>query len=124
MNVLRGTSTILANLRVAIEKMQNAADQAVEDVANDIAFQSANQAPFDIGTLKSTLRVTKTGKAVRVISYNTPYAVRLHENPQYNFKNGRKGKYLEDPLKENVGKAKVKMAGKISAVIGGKIVPL
>jgi hypothetical protein len=27
----------------------------------------------------------------------------LHEHPEFNFKNGRKGKYLEDPIKNNLG---------------------
>jgi len=36
------------------------------------------------------------------VGYHTPYATRLHENPQYNFQRGRKGKYLEDPIKKNL----------------------
>jgi len=36
-------------------------------------------------------------KVIGTVFYDTPYAVRLHEHPEYNFGNGRKGKYLEDP---------------------------
>ncbi|MDD3920949.1 MAG: hypothetical protein PHO41_07260 [Eubacteriales bacterium] len=34
------------------------------------------------------------------ISYNTPYAVRLHEHPNYKFQDGRIGKWLETALDE------------------------
>lgn len=112
---VKGAETVLRNLKLQIEKMQKYSDDAVDDAARSIAFESTNQVPFDKGTLKNTLRIEKTKEGVRVISYNTPYAVRLHENPQYNFKNGRKGKYLEDPLKQNkdtarnIFKAKLKV---------------
>lgn len=35
------------------------------------------------------------------VYFNTPYAVRLHEHPEYNFQNGRRGKYLELAVEEN-----------------------
>jgi hypothetical protein len=37
-----------------------------------------------------------------IVGYNKVYAARLHENPQYHFQKGRKGKYLEDPIKNNL----------------------
>ena len=36
------------------------------------------------------------------MTFDTPYAVRLHENPQYNFSEpGTGGKYVENPAMEN-----------------------
>lgn len=39
------------------------------------------------------------------VTYDTPYAARLHEHPEYQFSTkvnpGAKGKYLEDPALEN-----------------------
>lgn len=35
-----------------------------------------------------------------VVSYDTPYAVRLHEHPEYNFQGGREGKWLEKTVNE------------------------
>ncbi len=32
------------------------------------------------------------------VSYNTPYAARLHEHPEYQFQDGRQGKWLETAL--------------------------
>ena len=34
------------------------------------------------------------------VSYDTPYAVRLHQNPQYQFNFGRRGKWLELAMDE------------------------
>ncbi len=36
------------------------------------------------------------------VSFNTPYAWKVHEHPEYRFQKGRKGKYLEDPAKANL----------------------
>lgn len=35
---------------------------------------------------------------VAAVFYNTPYAVRLHEHEEYNFQEGRRGKWLENAL--------------------------
>lgn len=64
---------------------------------------SSMEVPFDTGALSSTGAVlnaedSETGSAV---TYDTPYAARLHEHPEYNFQGGRKGKYLEDPAIHN-----------------------
>jgi len=61
------------------------------------------EVPFDEGTLSETGAVVpatdpEEGAAV---TFDTPYAARLHEHPEYNFQNGRKGKYVEDPALAN-----------------------
>lgn len=67
---------------------------------------SLEEVPFDIGTLAGSGAVEPAtdpdeGAAV---SYDTPYAARLHEHPEFNFSKdsnpGAKGKYLEDPALE------------------------
>lgn len=35
-----------------------------------------------------------------IVGYTAPYALRLHENPQFNFRNGRRGKWLQLSLIE------------------------
>lgn len=64
---------------------------------------SAEQVPHDLGTLQGSgavvpARLPETGAQV---VYDTPYAARLHEHPEYRFQGGRKGKYVEDPAVEN-----------------------
>lgn len=67
---------------------------------------SAEQVPHDLGTLQgsgavSTPLGSRDGDPEAHVTYDTPYAARLHEHPEYNFQGGRKGKYLEDPAVEN-----------------------
>lgn len=74
--------------------------QALNDVANEILRLSSFEVPLDTGNLMNSGSVQEDGDEF-IVGYNTRYAARLHENPQYNFQNGRKGKYLEDPIKVN-----------------------
>jgi hypothetical protein len=67
-------------------------------------LQAANEdVPHDEGTLMRSGAVTVTresGNTAEVaVSYDTPYAARLHEHPEYDFQQGRKGKWLEDTFK-------------------------
>lgn len=67
---------------------------------------SAEQVPVDEGTLMgsgsvSTPLASRDADPAAVVSYDTAYAVRLHEHPEYQFQGGRKGKYLEDPAVQN-----------------------
>lgn len=74
--------------------------QALNDVANEILRLSSFEVPLDTGNLMGSGSVQEDGEEF-IVGYNTVYAARLHENPQYNFQNGRKGKYLENPIKVN-----------------------
>lgn len=102
---ITGQSTVLANIKKAMNKMEDNSETALTNLGNKILRESRDESPFDVGTLMKTSKMTKTGKLERTLSYNTPYAVRMHEHPEYNFQNGRKGKYLEDPLKANTSSA-------------------
>lgn len=69
---------------------------------------SVMEVPHDTGALQGTgvvepLSFPKGSKYPEgAVSYNTPYAWRLHEHPEYHFQKSRKGKYLEDPAKKNL----------------------
>ena len=67
--------------------------------AHHIAHESQKQVPLDKGTLLHSQAVD-VGEDMAVISYDTPYAVRVHEKPESKFQRGRKGKYLEDPVND------------------------
>lgn len=77
---------------------------------------SAVDVPLDIGTLLGSGQVVpaETMEEGSAVVYDTPYAARLHEHPEFNFQGGRKGKYLEDPANENraeLGEIIAKVAG-------------
>lgn len=60
---------------------------------------TAARAPLDLGTLigSGTVDPAKTPEDGAAVVYDTPYAARLHEHPEYNFQGGRQGKYVEEP---------------------------
>lgn len=80
--------------RVQAEKMA-----ALKDVAEYVLGESIQQVPHEEGDLQSSGKVSVDEGSSRVaVSYDTPYAVRQHEDMTYRHDAGRKAKYLEDPL--------------------------
>lgn len=62
--------------------------------------ESRKQVPLDQGTLLMSGYVDVNDDGTEgVIGYDTPYAVRWHEE-HANFQRGRKNKYLEDPAND------------------------
>lgn len=60
---------------------------------------SSDRVPNEEGTLERSGRVSvDDGALVAAISYDTPYAVRQHEELTYRHSNGRTAKYLENAL--------------------------
>jgi len=87
------------------KRVDPARNKALKMVGDEILRLSNKEVPFDKGTLANSGRVDThplTPKDTVEVGYHTRYAHRLHEHPEYNFKNGRKGKYLEDPIKHNL----------------------
>jgi hypothetical protein len=87
------------------KRVDPARNKALKMVGDELLRLSNKEVPFDKGTLSNSGRVDGyplTPKDTVEVGYHTRYAHRLHEHPEYNFKNGRKGKYLEDPIKHNL----------------------
>lgn len=91
--------------------------KALHDGAEAILTESLKEVPHATGTLARSAAVTDASREDAVyISYNTPYAVRQHEDLTLRHPDprnpistpGRKAKYLEDPF--NRLKAKVMKA--------------
>jgi len=73
--------------------------------AGKVVLERANlHVPYMLGTLKDSGRVTVVaGEAI--VSYDTAYAARLHEHPEYDFQNGREAKWLEHAHAESTEEA-------------------
>ena len=91
---------VLDDLEKKVDKFSKS---ALQEMGDELLRLSAFEVPHDIGVLQST-GVSKAQGEDWIVAYNTPYAARLHEHPEYRFQKGRKGKYLEDPLKHNLSK--------------------
>lgn len=102
----------MANIDLDIEKVQKKIQQILNEtpkvkrkseyeVAGEILRLSAFEVPHDMGLLQNSGNIHQ-GLTDTLVGYNKVYAARLHEHPEYNFQKGRKGKYLEDPIKNNL----------------------
>lgn len=94
-----------SRVAAAIGRISAAIDPLVEkaedEVADTILLLSQAEVPHRVGTLQNSGATDRDSKGA-FVGYHTPYAARLHEHPEYNFRKGRKGKYLEDPIKHNM----------------------
>lgn len=84
------------------EKMSEEIIRPVREVAFEILRLSTQQVPHDIGLLQMSGKTEPISNTEVLVGYNKVYAARLHEHPEYHFQKGRKGKYLEDPIKSNL----------------------
>lgn len=75
--------------------------RALRIVGDELLRLSEREVPHDTGQLQGSGKVQPEGDDI-IVGYNKVYAAYLHENPQFRFQKGRKGKYLEDPLKRNM----------------------
>ena len=80
-------------------KLQN--KKALGEIASEVLRLSTFEVPHDTGMLQTSGSFRMMTDHV-IVGYNKVYAARLHEHPEYRFQKGRKGKYLEDPIKNNI----------------------
>lgn len=108
---------LFVDLLTELNKRIDPAKQKAEKMVGDEILRLSNkEVPFDIGTLANSGRVDVFPNHVEV-GYHTRYAHRLHEHPEYNFQNGRKGKYLEDPIKHNLSRLEKIVGTTLSAEV-------
>ena len=83
------------------------ADRGVALAAEHVLGESRKIVPHETGVLERSGRATTETRGAQVtgaVSFDTPYAVRQHENTHYRHKKGRRAKYLETPLNSNKSK--------------------
>lgn len=84
-----------------VHKLPDATADSNQAVADEVLRLSQFEVPHDEGTLQNTGAVEMQPNGDAILGYHTKYAARLHEHPEYRFQKGRKGKYLEDPIRDN-----------------------
>lgn len=100
------------------KKVDRISMKALAEMGDTLLNLSSKEVPHDTGALQATGVVDlNESKQTVTVGYHTPYAARLHEHPKYKFQKGRKGKYLEDPLKHNLSKWLNVYAKEIGALI-------
>jgi hypothetical protein len=94
-----------------------AAAQALEDAAEYLLEKANRKVPHEEGTLQRSGTVFADGGLVAVISYNTPYAVRQHEDTSLSHDEGREAKWLEKTFKAESTKIGQYIADKIQGLV-------
>ena len=95
-------------------KIRTITKEALQESLEFLKDEANRRVPHDEGILQASgdYQLDAT-KAEGIIFYDTPYAVRLHEHPEYKFQKGRKGKWLESTFNEKGEKVLDYIAKKI-----------
>ena len=102
---VRAVVTMTNNFGPITDEIEQRLVAGETKAAERLLALSAAVAPLDIGTLigSGTVEPATDSETGAAVVYDTPYAARLHEHPEYNFQGGRQGKYVEGPAMENKG---------------------
>lgn len=95
--------TITGNqLAAALAAFRAALADALEDITEDALRESNLVVPLDEGPLeRSGFAQVDRANLTGQVAYDTPYAIRQHEDPTLRHAAGRKAKFLEDAVEEN-----------------------
>lgn len=83
----------------ATREVRKGAQEGLRLAAEHLLTKSVAQCPVNEGTLRRSAAVDiSTDGMTAIVSYNTVYAARQHEELSWRHPKGGKAKYLEDPL--------------------------
>lgn len=87
-------------------RMRAGAVAGLLEAAEHILTESRREVPLEEGTLeRSGVASVDASSLTAAVSYDTVYAVRQHEELDWQHDAGRKAKYLEDPFTRERGTA-------------------
>lgn len=99
--------SMIGRIQKAVAPM---AQRCVQEMADTILKEARDQVPLDEGTLSKSGHAYVEGDT-GVVAFNTAYAAFQHEGIRAdgthrirNYQGGRKGKYLEDPVKMSLSR--------------------
>lgn len=85
-----------------IKAIRNGAAHGLALAAQEVLGRSNQKVPIEEGTLQRSGKASVSDDGTRAaVSYDTPYAVRQHEDLTYRHDKGRTAKYLENALNES-----------------------
>lgn len=88
----------------ATEAARRGGRRGLLDGAEHVLGVSRTQVPHEEGDLeRSGVASVDENELLAAVSYDTPYAVRQHEELDWQHDPGRKAKYLEDPMESEGG---------------------
>jgi len=125
MNIkIEGMTELSAVLKSIPEKAKEAAVKQLKIDMLDLQGKARDKAPVLTGDLKGSADSGASAAVTGVegfVSFDTPYATRQHEDMDYKHPNGGQAKYLEQPLKENIGTYAENMGKAIKEAVDKKL---
>lgn len=109
------------------QEMREAAADALEDACEALLTEANKTVPIEEGTLERSGSVSVDRLKLRgVVSYDTPYAVRQHEDTRIRHDEGRQAKWLERAFAQNgdrlVRFMRDRIAGRTRTTLLGKAI--
>jgi hypothetical protein len=108
-NIVFTTKDLLEGLQRMAGMADDATHHGINDVATEVLRLSEREVPHDKGLLQNSGMIEDVSKLESIVGYNKEYAAYQHEGRRFdgthvikNYQRGRKGKYLEDPIKNNL----------------------
>lgn len=103
---------------LVLAEVRKAAALGLDDGAEHLLEESNRTAPIEEGTLIGS-GTTSLDKAQlkAAVAYDTPYAVRQHEDTRLRHDEGRRAKWLEATLKERANPIRDHIAAKITEAL-------
>jgi hypothetical protein len=106
-NIKWDDSDFQSKISKLIPTFEQKAMSGLERVANELLRLSQLEVPHDKGSLQNSGQVAPEPGGF-IVGYNKVYAAYQHEGVRFDgtypikrYQKGRKGKYLEDPMKRN-----------------------
>ena len=103
-----------------LDKVGAGAADGLYEAAEYLLEEANKIVPIEEGTLQRSGEATVDVQDKQAaVSYDTPYATRLHEHPNYEFQDGRQGKWLETTIKNYGDKAQEHLVEALKKQLGG-----
>ena len=85
-----------------IARVGLASERGLHEGAEEVLERAQRIVPLDMGPLRDSGTVSVEGDEA-VVSYATHYAAILHAHPEWDYQNGRDGRWLERAFEEGGG---------------------
>lgn len=120
------SSSFSWNGRAWLAGTKRAARHGLELGLEHVLAEANKLVPLDEGTLERSGKVTMDSDPMLIrgaVSYDTPYAVRQHEEMSYQHLPGRQPKYLEQPANTEASTVTAIIAATVrsEAFLGGRL---
>lgn len=84
------------DIPMVLKRVLTGGGDGLKEAAIALQRESDARTPLDTGRLVGTSELYMDDAGLlAVVSYATPYATIIHEQPELNFQNGREGKWLQ-----------------------------